>query len=101
MNQCDEKECDKYNEAHDNNCKKYVDINILIDELCLKANKDAVAKLHCSDGLDAPAVDEEMLARAMKKAVEVGIFPKHPVDTETYLKRWAGMKAVLQTAVGN
>lgn len=63
--------------------------------------KDTISKSRSNVGLDAPVVDEEMLARAMKKAVEVGIFPKHPVDTETYLKHWDGMKAVLQTVVGN
>ena len=48
----------------------------------------------------APTIDnEEMLIRAMKKAVEVGIFPKHPVDSETYLKHWAGMQEVLKAAM--
>lgn len=72
-----------------------------LDKKHLTTETDAGAELACSDGLEAHIDDEEMLARAMKKAVEVGIFPKHEVDTETYLKHWAGMKAVLQAAVGN
>lgn len=43
-------------------------------------------------------VTPEMLEAAMKKAVETGLLPKH-VDDETYLKNWAGIKAVLQAAV--
>lgn len=43
-------------------------------------------------------VTEEMLAAAMKKAVESGVLPKH-VDETTYLKNWAGMKQALQAAL--
>lgn len=39
---------------------------------------------------------QDMLIKAMKKAVEVGILPKFPVDEETYLKHWNGMKSVLE-----
>lgn len=43
-------------------------------------------------------VTEEMLAAAMKKAVESGLLPKH-ADSETYLKKWDGMKQCLQAAL--
>ena len=46
-------------------------------------------------------VSEDMLIRAMKKAVEVGVLPKHPVDEETYLKHWSGMKEVLLAALND
>lgn len=56
----------------------------------------------CDGPVSRPTIDdEEMLARAMKKAVEVGIFPKHSVDTETYLNHWAGMKEVLKAALAD
>ena len=45
-------------------------------------------------------VTDEMLTAAMKKAVAEGIFPKH-TDTESYLKNWTRMKAVLQTAINS
>jgi hypothetical protein len=61
---------------------------------------EPVADVLCNVGLDAPAVDEEMLTRAMNKAVEVGLIPKW-ADEELYLKNWDGMKNVLQAAVGN
>jgi hypothetical protein len=66
----------------------------------LKANKDDGAEVPCNVGLDAPVVDEEMLIRAMRKAVDVGLIPKW-ADEELYLKNWDGMKKVLQAAVGN
>jgi hypothetical protein len=43
-------------------------------------------------------VTDEMLEAAMKKAVELEVFPKGPVDEATYLRHWASMKAVLQAA---
>lgn len=43
-------------------------------------------------------VTQEMLEAAMKKAVEVGMLPKM-VDTDTYLKNWKDMRAVLQAAI--
>lgn len=43
-------------------------------------------------------VTDEMLAAAMKKAVEAGLFPKQ-ADQETYLKNWAGMRQALQAAL--
>ena len=66
----------------------------------LKENKEPVDEVPCSAGLSDLAVTEEMLTAAMRKGVEVGIFPKHGVDTETYLKHWDGMKKVLETALG-
>ena len=55
-------------------------------EMPLKAQTEPGDEVPCSAGSVAPAVDDEMLVRAMKKAVEVGICPKHAVDGETYLK---------------
>lgn len=43
-------------------------------------------------------VTNEMLEAAMKKAVELGIFPKFS-DQDTYLKHWAAMKETLQAAM--
>jgi len=43
-------------------------------------------------------VTEAMLAAAMKKAVELGIVPRH-LDSESYLKTWSAMKACLQAAL--
>lgn len=43
-------------------------------------------------------ITDAMLQAAMKKAVELGFFPAH-ADTDTYMKQWDGMKAVLQAAV--
>lgn len=43
-------------------------------------------------------VTDEMLAAAMKKAVETGVLPKI-VDDATYLKNWQGMKQALQAAL--
>jgi hypothetical protein len=43
-------------------------------------------------------VSEEMLAAAMKKAVETGMLAKH-ADEVTYLKNWNGMKQALQAAL--
>lgn len=42
---------------------------------------------------------QEMLNLAMKKAVNLGIFPKHPVSEETYLKHWKQMEDVLIAAL--
>jgi hypothetical protein len=38
---------------------------------------------------------QDILIKAMKKAVDVGIFPDVPVDLETYVNNWNRMKAVL------
>ena len=45
-------------------------------------------------------VSENMLIRAMKKAVEVGVIPKY-ADEETYLMYWSGMKKVLLAALND
>lgn len=37
---------------------------------------------------------DRQLRVAMKKAVQLGIFPKH-TDAETYLKNWAAMEQLL------
>jgi hypothetical protein len=40
---------------------------------------------------------QDILIKAMKKAVEVGIFPPDvPVDFETHVNNWSRMKAVLE-----
>lgn len=44
-------------------------------------------------------VTHEMLAAAMKKAVETGLVAKGAVDTETYMKNWDAMKASIQAAL--
>ena len=41
------------------------------------------------------SVTTEMLAQAMLKAVELGLFAQHS-DTETYTKNWSRMKMVLE-----
>ena len=43
-------------------------------------------------------VTDEMLAAAMKTAVEFGLVPKH-LESDAYLKTWAAMKACLQAAL--
>ena len=43
-------------------------------------------------------ITNEMLTAAMKKAVELKVFPKH-VDEETYLKSWENMRAILIAAI--
>ncbi len=43
-------------------------------------------------------VTEEMLTAAMRKAVELGLFPKHAA-VETYLKHWDGMRECLKAAI--
>lgn len=45
-------------------------------------------------------ISENMLIRAMKKAVEVGLIPKY-ADEETYLKNWSGMKKVLEATLND
>ncbi len=40
-------------------------------------------------------ITTEILTKAMKKAVELGIFPKH-VSQEDYVKHWESMKKVLE-----
>lgn len=52
-------------------------------------------------GLATLVVDYEMLTKAVKKAVEVGLFPKQQVDADTYLKHWNGMNEVLHTVIGS
>ncbi|MDK0999541.1 hypothetical protein ACO2TQ_35045 [Burkholderia sp. OKR4-1] len=44
------------------------------------------------------SVTDKMLQAAMKKAVEVGLLSRQ-VDTDTYLRNWEGMKAVLQASL--
>ena len=41
---------------------------------------------------------EEMLDRALKAAVRVGVFPAH-ADYETYLHRWQQMAEILKAAL--
>ena len=43
---------------------------------------------------------EEMLDRAMKAAVRVGVFPAH-ADYETYLHRWQQMEEILKAALNS
>lgn len=43
-------------------------------------------------------ITDEMVQAAVKKAVEQGLIPKH-CDTETYLKNYNAIKAVLQSAL--
>ena len=43
-------------------------------------------------------VTQEMLNAAMKKAVELGVFPKH-AGADDYLKHWDAMKACLEAAL--
>ena len=45
-------------------------------------------------GNRAMEITNEMLAIAVKKAVELGLFPKHS-DERGYLKYWDGMRQVL------
>lgn len=46
------------------------------------------------------AANDAMLIRAMKKAVELGVFPKH-VDEATYLRNWSALKEILEEAQGH
>lgn len=43
------------------------------------------------------SVTDKMLQAALKMAVEVGLVPTQ-VDTDTYLRNWEGLKAVLQAS---
>jgi hypothetical protein len=43
-------------------------------------------------------VTQEMLNAAMKKAVELGLVPKH-MSGDSYLKTWDAMKQSLQAAL--
>lgn len=43
-------------------------------------------------------VTQEMLNAAMKKAVELGVFPAQP-GPDAYLKNWDAMKACLEAAL--
>lgn len=43
-------------------------------------------------------VSMDMLTAAMKKAVELGIFPQYAID-EQYLKNWSNMREVLAAAL--
>lgn len=45
-----------------------------------------------------PVITDAMLQAAMTKAVELGFVTAH-ADTDTYVKQWDGMKAILQAAV--
>jgi hypothetical protein len=44
-------------------------------------------------------ISNEMLAQAIKKAVEVGLIPNMEVDIDTYMKIWDAMKAILEAAI--
>ncbi|HUT16963.1 MAG TPA: hypothetical protein VMW84_01545 [Acidobacteriota bacterium] len=43
-------------------------------------------------------ITHEMIEAAMKKAVELGVFPKK-VDEETYFQNWANMDEILEAAL--
>lgn len=43
------------------------------------------------------SVDHHVLHAAMKKAVELGVFPKSG-DTESYMKSWGSMEEILKAA---
>ncbi len=45
-------------------------------------------------------ITHEMLEKAVKKAVELGLFPKHS-DEQTYMKIWDGMREVLDAAINS
>ena len=66
----------------------------------LEGKTDPVADVLCNVGLVAPVVDDEMLVRALRKAIEVGLLPAYG-SQDHYLKNWDRMKEVLQAAVGN
>lgn len=44
-------------------------------------------------------VKQEILNRAMKKAVELGVFPEY-IDEERYLENWSAMEQILEAAIG-
>jgi hypothetical protein len=46
-------------------------------------------------------MNQEMLFRAMKKAVELGVFPKLVADEQMYLRNWAAMEEILKAALAN
>lgn len=43
-------------------------------------------------------VDFQILADAMRKAVETSLIPK-TADSDTYIRNWEAMKAILQQAI--
>ncbi len=60
MEKCEEKECSKYDEIEDNNCKRYLDIKQVPASMCLKMKTEPVADVLCSDGLDAHALKGQL-----------------------------------------
>jgi len=42
---------------------------------------------------------DQMLHAAVKKACELGIFPRGDVDVDAYIKYWDGMKQCIQAAL--
>ncbi len=68
--------------------------------ISLITKTEPVDEVPCSVGLVAPVVDDEMLVRALRKAIEVGLLPAYG-SQDQYLKNWDRMKEVLQAAVGN
>jgi hypothetical protein len=44
-------------------------------------------------------VTEQMLAAAVKKAVDLKIIPSHFIDESEYLRHWANIKAIVQAAL--
>lgn len=62
--------------------------------------KDYYAVARKSDRIlpeDVLSDDDAMLHAAMKKAVEIGVMPKHS-DDESYLKNWAKMSEIISAA---
>ena len=100
MEKCEEEECSEYDKTEDNHCKRYIDIKQVSKKMCLKMKTESVDEVPCSAGLEAAVVDDEMLVRALRKAIEVGLLPAYGPQDQ-YLKNWDRMKEVLQAAVGN
>ena len=69
------------------------------DRIISLMKKEAHSSVSSSAGLEGLQVDDDMLIRAVKEAVKVGILPKHGVSEETYLKHYDGIKKVLQAAL--
>ena len=98
MEECINRKCMYYekDEENPNSCLTEIDIKICPSYLI---ENQAHSSVSSSAGLEGLEIDHEMLTRAVKKAVKIGLFPKHQVDADTYLKQRRGMREVLKAAL--
>ena len=98
MDICQDEGCPNYVIDEPNKCITFKQVSECPTPDYLNSNKEPVAEVPCSVGLEGLQVDLVMLTAAMSKAVEVGIVAKY-ADEETYLKNWSGVREILQAAL--